>query len=60
MNSPTLSDSLQRQAFSQIRQMILSGELAPGEPVMERALGRQLEMSRGSLRDPQGPGTHKE
>jgi len=51
MTDQTLSDSLHKQAYLRIKQMILSRELAPGEPVMERLLGRQLEMSRGPIRE---------
>lgn len=51
MTDSVAEESLHRQAYAQIRRMICSGELAPGTPVMERALGRQLEMSRGPIRE---------
>lgn len=38
-------------AFEKIRDMIVSGELAPGERLIEESLGRQLGMSRNPVRE---------
>ena len=43
--------SLPKRAYLQIKRMILSGELAPGNAVVERALAAKMKMSRAPIRE---------
>jgi len=51
MDGITGTRSVQRSAYQTIRQMIVSGELKPGQPVVERDLAAQMNTSRAPIRE---------
>ncbi len=51
MDGITGTKSVQRTAYQTIRQMIVSGELKPGQPVVERDLAGQMSISRAPVRE---------
>lgn len=50
LNAPVVKQSLDRLAARQLREAILSGELAPGTRITEQAIASQLNLSRGTIR----------
>lgn len=51
MDGNTGTKSVQRTAYQTIRQMIVSGELKPGQPVVERDLAAHMNSSRAPIRE---------
>lgn len=51
MGADSSSESLRRQACSLIRQMIVDGDLSPGQPVVELDLAARFQMSRAPIRE---------
>ena len=51
MKKANTPQSIQEKAYSYLRGRILSGELAPGTPLSEVSIARELGNSRGPLRE---------
>lgn len=50
LTKPIVKESLDRKAATQLRDAVLSGELAPGQRLTEQQIASQLGLSRGTVR----------
>ena len=51
MTKQSKTEPLTRRAYLLIKRMVISGELAPGKAVVERALAAKMKMSRAPIRE---------